>query len=456
MSIVPEGLLRPGWTDRLVRIGLVLAGLVLVAVVGRLAVTMPEAAVIVSVAVLAVGVTAVQPGLIPLAVLPLLLVVLRVGSGGVDLSLSDFALAAATIPALFLARRPFSAGLRAVLWASVVYQFATLITVVNNPYTANAVEWAHAWMLVSGSLLVGWAIGANGLARVGLRLLIGTIAVLAAITVVEGLVHVAQGDLTPVYPSFPYAMHKNFAGTVCALGAVMVYARPAWVGINRRWAFVLMGLMLTAVLLTQSRQAVIGLVAAVFVLVLRSRSDRRRSKLVLLLVAPLVLFVTNLVQDQVQSGNQFNSVFQRLTWFQDSMTVWSSDPWFGVGLRWWYTDRFPFQFQPPNAEIEVLTSAGVVGLAAFVLLMVVSLRVAWRMDPAFGSLAVAVLVSRIVQGQFDLFWSAVQGSLPFLVLGLCLGAQWCSEQRERGAARELSSPTGSRAVARLQASGAAR
>src|SRR6478736_4295754 len=205
-------------------------------------------------------------------------------------------------------------------------------------------------------------------------------------------------------------------------------ARPAWAGINRRWSFVLMGMMLTAVLLTQSRQAVIGLVAAVFVLVLRSRTDRRRSKLVLLLVAPLVLFVTNLVQDQVQSGNQFNSVFQRLTWFQDSMTVWSSDPWFGVGLRWWYTDRFPFQFQPPNAEIEVLTSAGAVGLAAFVLLMVVALRVAWRMDPAYGSLAVAVLVSRIVQGQFDLFWSAVQGSVPFVVLGICLGASWYAER----------------------------
>ncbi|WP_082622968.1 O-antigen ligase [Terrabacter sp. Root85] len=456
MSIIPERLLHTGTTDLLTRIGLVLAGVALVAVVGRLAVTTPDAAIILAVAVLAMGVTAVQPGLIPLAVLPLLLVVLRVGGGGVDLSLSDFALAAAAVPALLLAKRPFSAGMRAVLWASAVYQFATLITVVNNPYTANAVEWAHAWMLVSGSLLVGWAVGANGHARTGLRLLIGTIAVLATITVAEGLIHIANGDLSPVYPSFPYGMHKNFAGTVCAMGAVMVYARPAWAGINRRWSFVLMGMMLTAVLLTQSRQAVIGLVAAVFVLVLRSRTDRRRSKLVLLVVAPLVLFVTNLVQDQVQSGNQFNSVFQRLTWFQDSMTVWSSDPWFGVGLRWWYTDRFPFQFQPPNAEIEVLTSAGAVGLAAFVLLMVVALRVAWRMDPAYGSLAVAVLVSRIVQGQFDLFWSAVQGSLPFLVLGLCLGAKWCSQQRESTEVR-APEPTGApHPAGLLQTPGAAR
>ncbi|CAN7467380.1 O-antigen ligase family protein [Terrabacter sp. LjRoot27] len=429
-GLVPAGLRGAGRRDLLVQTALVLGGLVLVAVVGHFAVTLPEAAVIIAAAVLAVGLTAVQPGLIPVAVLPLLLVVLRVGSGGIDLSLSDFALAAAVLPALFLAKRPFSPGMRAVLWASAIYQFATLITVVNNPYAANAVEWAHAWMMVAGSLVVGWAVGANGHGRIGVRLLVGTIAVLSLITVIEGSVHFAQGDFAPVYPSFPYGMHKNFAGTVCATGAVMVYARPTWAGINRRWSVVLMVLMLAAVLFTQSRQALIGLVAAVFVLVLRSKTDRKRSKLVLLLAAPLVLFVTNLVQDQVQSGNQFNSVFQRLTWFQDSMTVWSSDPWFGVGLRWWYTDRFPFQFQPPNAEIEVLTSAGVVGLAAFVLLMVVALRVAWRLDPAYGSLAVAVLVSRLVQGQFDLFWSAVQGSVPFVVLGICLGASWHAE-RER-------------------------
>lgn len=415
-------------SDLFAGVALVLGGLVLVATVGRFAVVLPEAAVIISAAVLAMGVTAVQPGLIPLAVLPLLLVVLRVGSGGVDLSLSDFALAAATLPALLLARRPFSSGLRAVLWASAIYQFATLVTVVNNPYAANAVEWAHAWMMVSGSLVVGWAVGANGHGRTGIRLLVATMTVLAVITIVEGVSHFVHGDFSPVYPSFPYGMHKNFAGTVCATGAVMVYARPAWVGINRRWSLLLMSLLLAAVLFTQSRQALIGLVAAVVVLVLRSDSDRKRSRIVLLLVAPLGLFVTNLVQDQVQSGNQFNSVFQRLTWFQDSMTVWSSDPWFGVGLRWWYTDRFPFQFQPPNAEIEVLTSAGVLGLAAFVMLMVVSLRVAWKLDPTYGSLAVAVLVSRLVQGQFDLFWSAVQGSVPFVVLGICLGASWYAER----------------------------
>ena len=62
-----------------------------------------------------------------------------------------------------------------MLWAAVGYQFATLMTVVNNPYAANAIEWAHAWLLVIGALFVGWAVGANGHGRTGMRLLYLTI-----------------------------------------------------------------------------------------------------------------------------------------------------------------------------------------------------------------------------------------------------------------------------------------
>ena len=419
---------------RMPRVLLLLGATLLLLAVGWLAVTLPEAAIIVSVAVLAVGVTAVQAGFIPLIMLPLLLVVLRVGSSGVDLALSDVALALATVPALFLARRPFSPGLRAVLWASALYQFATLLAVVNNPYAANATEWLHAWMTVSGGLLVGWAVGANGHGRAGMRLIIFTIGLLAVITIVEGTMRFAAGNFEPVYPTFPFPMHKNFVGTMCAIGASMVYARPAWVGLTRRTSFVLMTLMVVATLMTQSRQAVIGLIAAVFVLVFRSTGERRRSKLVLLLTAPLLVFVTNLVQDQIESGNQFNSIFQRLTWFQDSMNVWLTDPWLGVGLRWWYTDRFPVKFQPPNAEIEVLTSGGVLGVAAFVILLIVTLRVAWKLDPVYGSVALAVLVNRFAQAQLDLFWAAAQASLPFVVLGICLGAKWHEDRAAAPAA----------------------
>ncbi len=77
-------------------------------------------------------------------------------------------------------------------------------------------------------------------------------------------------------------MHKNFVGTMSALGAAIAYARPAWIGLSNRMALAAGLILVSSVFFTQSRQAVIGLVAAVFVLVFRSRSDRRRTKLILL------------------------------------------------------------------------------------------------------------------------------------------------------------------------------
>jgi hypothetical protein len=115
-------------------------------------------------------------------------------------------------------------------------------------------------------------------------------------------------------------------------------------------------------------------------------------------------------------------VFQRLNWFQDSIDIWLNDPIFGVGLRWWYTDRFPTKFQPPNAELEVLTTTGVIGLLAFLAVAVGTLIVLWRLDPVYGTLGTVVVLSRFVQSQFDLFWTAVQVSIPFVIAGICIGA----------------------------------
>ncbi len=116
------------------------AALVLLAA-GYLAGALPAAALALGLGVLAVGVTAVQPSLIPLITLPTLVVVLRVGGGEINFAFSDLMLAVATIPAIVLARRPFSPHLRTMLWTAVVYQFVTLLTVINNPYAANIVEW---------------------------------------------------------------------------------------------------------------------------------------------------------------------------------------------------------------------------------------------------------------------------------------------------------------------------
>jgi hypothetical protein len=155
----------------------------------------------------------------------------------------------------------------------------------------------------------------------------------------------------------------------------------------------------------------------------QSAGRERRSKVILLAVVAALGVVLVMVRNQVASDNEFNSFFQRVNWFSESLAVWRQNPLFGVGLRWWYTDRFENPFQPPNGTLEMLSTAGIVGLVGFVVLLGGTVVVLWRTEVSYGLPALMIVLSRIVQGQLDLFWVAVQTSIPFLIVGICVGAQ---------------------------------
>ena len=315
-----------------------------------------------------------------------------------------------------------------------MYQFATLFTVIVNPYVLNTVEWFHAWLLVSGALIVGWAVGAAGYGRLALSLLVFTASVIAVLTLVEGVRQYAVGNFGPATPVWPWPMHKNFVGTVLAFGAIIAYLNPDWVGWTKGWARLAFGLMAAGIVVAQSRQALIGLVAAIIIAVLR-RSTTGRSRWVLLLLIPAAWLVISMVIEQIESQNRHNSVFQRVEWFREVYHFWRESPIFGHGLRYWYNPG-ELPFQPPQAELEVLASAGVVGLIGFIVMWIGVLVVLWRVDPRFGTLAVAMLLCRLVQAQFDLFWVAAQVSVPFVVAGICLGAM-DHERRSKEAPQEM-------------------
>ncbi|WP_106267566.1 MULTISPECIES: O-antigen ligase family protein [Isoptericola] len=384
--------------------------------------------------VLVVGLTLYEPVALPVLAMPALVVVERVGSGALDLSMSDFALFAAFWFALFLAPRPYSRPMRSMLWLSAVYQVGTLFTVIVNPYQSNTVEWFHAWLSVGGALVVGWAVGRAGRARLALSLFLGVCLAISALTCLVAVQQLAAGATGPVYLDWPYPMHKNLIGSVVAFAALVAYARPWWVGWPRWFAQSAFWLCSLAVLASQARQALVGLAVGVILITLRADPDRKRSKLILLAAIPAIYFVWGAVQEQLSQDNEFNSANQRLTWYQDAIEVWQSSPWFGVGLRWWTADRTEFVFQPPNAELEMLSSAGIAGLAGFLVLFLGGLIVLWRIDPRFGTLAFSILLMRLIQGQFDLFWTAVVVSVPFAVIGVCLGAE--DYARARREARE--------------------
>ena len=413
----------PGRTLPLITRAALIAGLLgLLFLMGRELASDPMLPLLVAGVILFIGLVAADPTLVPIVCLPFLILTARVGAGGVDLTVADALLAVALVPSLLVLLGGASPAMRQVMWLGLLYQVATLFTVIRHPYTANVVEWFHAGLLVLGAVVVGWALGRRGHAVLALNILVATSLLLALITFVHAASQYAGGDFGPVEMSWPYQVQKNAIGTIFALMAVVLYVRPPWTGWRRGWALLGFWTLVADLLTTQSRQAIIALAVAVSVLVMRRTTTHRRSKGILLAIIPALAGVSVMVQDQVKSGNEFNSFFQRVTWFEDSMAIWQTDPWFGVGLRWWYTDRFPEAFQPPNALMDTATAAGVVGLAAFVVLLVGTWLVARRIDPAYGLLAELVLLARIVQSEFDLFWVSVQVSLPFLILGLCLGA----------------------------------
>lgn len=406
-----------------------LGTLALALAVGTTVPTRPLLALLAAAAVLVLGATLAQPAVIPLASMALILVIARVDLGRTDISVSDMALFAAFWPALLFGRRPYAPALRRILWLGAGYQAATLFTVVANPYLANAVEWVHAWLLISGALVVGWMVGRHGYARLGLSLLLLGTTVIALSAIALGVVRWSQGDFGPIYPTWPFPMHKNYAGCMLAIGALLAYSRPTWVGWSRRTALTAFWLCCLALAFTQSKQAIIGLAVSLVVLVLWSDPTVRRSRLVIIGAVPATVFVATVLRDQVASRNEFNSVFQRVTWFGDALSIWSHDPIFGVGLRWWYTSRFDTAFQPPNAEVEVVTSAGLVGLVGFVVLMVGTWQCLRRLPTAYAVPATVVILFRIVQSQFDLYWVGGQASVPFLVCGVAVGAMAHAQDR---------------------------
>jgi O-antigen ligase len=405
--------------------GLYLGTALAVVGIGYYVPTRPEYSLLLGAAVFLFGMTLADSAFIPLLMVVPALVTYRVGVGGTDLTVSDAALFLAFFPAVLFSQRPFTPTMRTLVWLGVLYQLSTLFTLIANPYKANYIEWVHAGLLVAGTLVVGWSIGREGHARLALTLLVLACTVVAVGAIVQGLIQYSHGDFNSVFPKWPYGMHKNAAGCLFGLAAAVTYARPSWVGWSRWFSLGCFWICVVGILATQSRQAMAGLALALVVLVMRTQTKgrERRSRVILLAVAAALGVVLVMVRNQVSSGNEFNSFFQRVDWFGDSIRIWKTDPLFGVGLRWWYTDRFDVAFQPPNGTLEMLSTAGIVGLIGFVVMLGGAVVALWKIDLRYGLPAVMVVLSRIVQGQLDLFWVAVQTSIPFLIVGICLGAQ---------------------------------
>lgn len=352
--------------------------------------------------------------LIAVLAVPATMIMNRVG----PMSISDFVLGLATVVALVLVRGKGAVAIQPLLWAGAAYISLAAPQLILNPYLGNAIEWVHELVLVLGSMVVGFAVGREGRARLALSVYVLAGCGIAVATIIVAF---SQG-FGPVYLGM---LHKNAIGGILAFAALIAFTNPPWLEWRPAWgyaAFTLCGLGLLA---SQSRQAIIALLVGVLIVGVRPRHHNgKRSRYIWFLLVPVAYFVYAEVSAQLAQNDQFNSSAQRLAWYADSISVWQLSPIFGVGQRWWISGYTGFTgFQPPNAEIEVLTTVGIVGLIGFLAMFAGAIWLTAKLPPAYGTLALTVIVARLVQGQFDLYWVAGQSSILWIIAGICYGVR---------------------------------
>jgi O-antigen ligase len=402
------------------------SGLAAAALAGGLASPHEKIAVLVAALAVGVGVVIVDPTLVLVFAVPGTLLVQRLGGGaaGSSVDLSDVILflgTALAVPAVAWNRA--RALCAALIWA-VLYEAVLLLSILDNPNSHDAIEWGHRIFLVAGAMTVGWVVAVNGRAQQAIRILLVGADVLA-------LVAVFYAVKLHFQPAQWGAYQKNYVGSIMWMVVVIAHLNPPWAKISVRLARVTKYLCLVALLASQSKQAIIALVLAILIATFRQKSLRRRSKAILLAVGPLAVFAYIVAAAEVKKyeNHGYNSVKERSLAYSAAIDIWKLNPWFGQGPRWWYLSKFPGEIQPPNILLEAITESGILGAAALLLMIVAVMVVLARLPKEIATVALVLVLGRAVEGIFDLYWASADGALPWLVVGLSLGA--ADQARER-------------------------
>jgi len=392
-------------------------GLLAAVAAGLLASPNRKLALVVGGVGLLVGALVASPIFFPLAAVPGTLLVQRVGGGGLGSSVdvSDVLLIVGTLVALPMVRWEDARTLRPVLHLALLYEAVLALSVVANLNTHDGIEWAHRLFLVGGSLVVGWVVAASGRAKQALGALLVGAAILAVVTLVFAVKLHFHAAGFGVY-------QKNYIGSMMWMAVVIAHLDPPWADLPRRLTRVTKYLCVAGLFAAHSKQGIIALAVVLLIAAVRLPSVRRRSKLLLASIVPLVSYAYVVASGELTSfRHHFNSLRVRYLAYQAALHIWRLHPWLGVGPRWFYLPQYAGNIQPPDIVVETLVSTGVVGLVALTVLLVGTSRVLARLPRDIGTVALAVMVGRVVESLFDIYWVSASGALPWLVAGLALG-----------------------------------
>jgi len=389
-------------------------------------------AVTVMAGVFALTACALWPSLILGAAFPASFATMRVGPAAIDLSVADLLTFLGVLAAFpFVPWR--AKAFRRILFVTLAYALVVSMSVIAHFTFAGLVEVAHRAVMIVGTVCIGAALVHRGKVTPALRALV----VVAGVVSVAAIIDTVTNDLEPAYA---FGLQKNSIGTLLVSTIVCVYfgrSHLRW----RLWLVVVAGLLMAGGLAaSQSRGSGVALGVVFLIFLIRNAWQRETRRvwrlvpLVLLLTAGLGTAMVMSFQNQAneRSGNEykFSSVGSRETTYR---TVWSDvitpNLALGAGPKWFTSPDAPAG-EPHNLVLDEMSSDGIIGLIAFLALIWTCLRVANRAPPPLGELAWYGLVARVIAASFDIFWVAGPNTLPFLMLGLAVGAASIAERRE--------------------------
>lgn len=401
-----------------VRNSLMAAGVVVAAAVGFLGASDAKLALAVAAGCAVGALVVTSPGLLLALALPGTFLLQRLGGSaqGKSVDVSDAVLLLATCVALPAIPWREARVLRQLLLCDAAYQALALPSLIENPNLHDAVEWVHRILLVSGALVAGWAVLQARKQRLAFTLL------LLAGVAVAGLT-LAHAVILHFQPAQWGNYQKNYLGAMMVMVVAVAHLNPPWVGIDHRLARVAKYVCLAALLATQSKQAIIVLVFIVAVVVVRDPAIRARSRMLVAAAVPIVVFAYLLTARELHSyRTHWNSLRVRVIMLTSALSLWRLDRWFGLGMHWYYLPQFSGVGQPPNIIVEELTSTGIVGTIGLAVLLVGAAMVLLRLPRDVGTLALCLVLGRVVEGIFDLYWVSAAGALPWLVAGVAVAA----------------------------------
>jgi hypothetical protein len=366
----------------------------------------------------------------------------RVGAGSSNgISVSDVALALATslaVPSLVLG--PELRRLRGPLIGLGCYLLCLLPAVVTDDSLRGWVEWVHRLVIVGGAMLVGAWIARERLTRVVLRGLLTVALIVATAAVVTTF-------QTGFDPAYPLGLQKNFAGAQIGMLLLLVLVVPKEFALPRALRLVSVLVLVGGLLATQSRGSMLAAGAgALFFVALQPRAQTRQARgLVVLSTLVLLVFTYLSIRSQLSLSTadlRNSSIGIRRQVEARTIQIWRTSPWHGVGLKYFNSGTWGPLAAPPNIVVDnELAESGLLGLAGFVVLQFSAIRagVARRRESVFAIAGAACVLALLTHGLVDIYWIAGSATLPFLVLGMSLGADSTAgvapRPRERGAHR---------------------